>query len=386
MEAIFCETLSLEVWKAKYGPMSRRTQANPPTDSSTTTSSLLADGSELDDKDKNVQPPVPTIPPLVADMHELTTASATNDEGSLGALHVAPAKEPRAVEMSPTEELSANEELAGEPMSNKNSAGELTLVQQLTVDKAVFDQEGERSAGEESIESNVVEVPVEKPAPQHSGHLRKAQEQQSYHACLRLIAFTTLLDDAQADVELPELNPDVHADPEHCWDITMMAVKGALASWKGKAVKAAMDEEIWSLIANGTWELVEKYLGLEIVHDRPAREVWLHQLTYVNKLHKHFIDEEWTRWILKTPLTVDAYAELTFDDEESQLREEEYRQKVGLLQFAATMTRLDIAFVCSKLGSGLTVRSDNHWREVDRCLHYLAETCDAALEFGDGPE
>ncbi|CAI7827345.1 unnamed protein product [Closterium sp. NIES-54] len=322
--------------------------------------------------------------------------------------------------MSPTEELSANEELAGEPMSNKNSAGELTLVQQLTVDKAVFDQEGERSAGEESIESNVVEVPVEKPAPQHSGHLRKAQEQQSYHACLRLIAFTTLLDDAQADVELPELNPDVHADPEHCWDITMMAVKGALASWKGKAVKAAMDEEIWSLIANGTWELVEWPRGVNVMKNHwvlmtkyhvdntvackkarlvvkgfthmynvnydKTREVWLHQLTYVNKLHKHFIDEEWTRWILKTPLTVDAYAELTFDDEESQLREEEYRQKVGLLQFAATMTRLDIAFVCSKLGSGLTVRSDNHWREVDRCLHYLAETCDAALEFGDGPE
>ncbi|CAI7742975.1 unnamed protein product [Closterium sp. NIES-54] len=132
---------------------------------------------------------------------------------------------------------------------------------------------------------------------------------------------------------------------------------------------------------------VEKYLGLEIVHDRPTRKLWLHQLTYVNKLHMHFIDEEWTRWILKTLLTVDAYAELTFNDEESQSREEEeYRQKVGSLHFAATMTRLDIAFVCSKLGSSLTVRSDNHWREVDRCLHCLAETCDAALEFGGGPE
>ncbi|CAI7764255.1 unnamed protein product [Closterium sp. NIES-54] len=49
-------------------------------------------------------------------------------------------------------------------------------------------------------------------------------------------------------------------------------------------------------------------------------------------------------------------------------------------------TRPDIAFVCSKLGSGLTVRSDRHWREVDRCLAYLADTCDTALEFGGGPE
>ncbi|CAI5505546.1 unnamed protein product [Closterium sp. Naga37s-1] len=108
---------------------------------------------------------------------------------------------------------------------------------------------------------------------------------------------------------------------------------------------------------------VEKYLGLEIVRYRPARKLWLHQQVYVDKL------------------------QLMFDDEEFQSREEaEYRQKVGSLQIASTTTRPDIAFACSKLGSGLTVRSDNHWREVDRCLHYLAETRDAALEFGGGPE
>ncbi|CAI7875703.1 unnamed protein product [Closterium sp. NIES-54] len=91
--------------------------------------------------------------------------------------------------------------------------------------------------------------------------------------------------------------------------------------------------------------------------------------------------------IPKTPVSVDAYAELTFDGEEAREREEEeYRQKVGSLQFAATTTRLDITFVCSKLGSGLTVRSDQHWREVDRCLAYLADNRDTALEFGGGLE
>ncbi|CAI7756307.1 unnamed protein product [Closterium sp. NIES-53] len=30
--------------------------------------------------------------------------------------------------------------------------------------------------------------------------------------------------------------------------------------------------------------------------------------------------------------------------------------------------------------------SDQHWREVDRCLAYLADTRDTALEFGGGPE
>ncbi|CAI7834562.1 unnamed protein product, partial [Closterium sp. NIES-53] len=132
---------------------------------------------------------------------------------------------------------------------------------------------------------------------------------------------------------------------------------------------------------------VVKYLGLEIMLDRPARKLWLHQQGYADKLRMRFIDEEQGGRVPKTPVSVDAYAELTFNDEEAQEREEEeYRRKVGSLQFATTTTRLDIAFACSKLGSGLTVRSDQHWCEVDRCLAYLADTCDTALEFGSGPE
>ncbi|CAI7755756.1 unnamed protein product [Closterium sp. NIES-53] len=84
---------------------------------------------------------------------------------------------------------------------------------------------------------------------------------------------------------------------------------------------------------------VIKYLGLEIVRDRPTRQ---HQQNSC----------------------ADA----------QEREEEDYRQKFGSLQFAATTTRLDIAFACSKLGSGLTVRSDQHLREVDRRLAYLADT------------
>ncbi|CAI7770038.1 unnamed protein product [Closterium sp. NIES-54] len=87
------------------------------------------------------------------------------------------------------------------------------------------------------------------------------------------------------------------------------------------------------------------------------------------------------------PVSIDAYAELTLDDEEAQERqEEEYRQKVGLQEFATTTTRPDIAFAFSKPGSGLTMRSDQHWRKVNRCLAYLANTRDTALEFGGKPE
>ncbi|CAI7837195.1 unnamed protein product [Closterium sp. NIES-54] len=131
---------------------------------------------------------------------------------------------------------------------------------------------------------------------------------------------------------------------------------------------------------------VVKYLGLEIVRNRPARKLWLHQQGYADKLCRRFIDEEQGGRVPKTPVSVDAYAEFTFDDDEAQERQEEEYWKVDSLQFAATMTRPDIAFTCSKLGRGLTVRSDKHWREVDHCLAYLANTRGTALEFGGGAE
>ncbi|CAI7879046.1 unnamed protein product [Closterium sp. NIES-54] len=113
---------------------------------------------------------------------------------------------------------------------------------------------------------------------------------------------------------------------------------------------------------------VQKYLGLEIVHDRSARKLWLHQQGYAVKLRRRFLDEEQTGHILKMLVLVDDYVELTFDDEEAQERqEEEYRQKVGSLQFAATTTRTDIAFTCNKLRSGLTPADI-----LTKALHYLA--------------
>ncbi|CAI7754321.1 unnamed protein product [Closterium sp. NIES-54] len=134
------------------------------------------------------------------------------------------------------------------------------------------------------------------------------------------------------------------------------------------------------------YQALDGYLGLEIVRDRPARKLWLHQQGYADKLRRRFIDKEQGGRVPKMPVSVDAYANLTFDDEEVQEREEEYQHKVGSLQFAAATTRPDIAFACSKLGSGLTVRSNQHWREVDRYLAYLADTRNTALEFGGGPE
>ncbi|CAI7908921.1 unnamed protein product [Closterium sp. NIES-53] len=88
VEAIFYETMFLEVWKVTHGPASARAQTNSPTESSTTSFPLLFEVDEAADEDvQDVHPSppplVPAAPPLVTDLPEQTLLSATSDEGSL---------------------------------------------------------------------------------------------------------------------------------------------------------------------------------------------------------------------------------------------------------------------------------------------------------------
>ncbi|CAI5962545.1 unnamed protein product [Closterium sp. NIES-65] len=511
-DVVFYETLSLEVWKSELGPASGRTRATPSTDTSTATLPLLSEVSEQVDEDPAVAPaspfPAPSSRPLPVELGGLTSPAAqkraaeeTPDETAEEIAEETAeeiAEEPAASRQLTGEQEAAKptaEQLAGElllngkrvseklsngmPVSEKPSTGEPSNAELALEERATKEQ------FDDGTSSDVMEV---QPRPRKSGRIRRPPD------FFVSVAFTTVYDvddddlaydDAEDDEEFSELDPDMHADPEHRWDIATMT---ALASWKGPAVKAAMEEEIRSLINMGTWELVERplgvygadyderyapvssyvtlriflsivavldfnlmqldmknaflqskldrvlymyqadyfndgtsrmckllkslyrlkqspllwykalndvlvlvyvddllaassstamlkelkellevafelreispvqqYLGLEIVRDRPARKLWLHQQGYADKLRRRFIDEEQTGRTLKTP-------------------------------FAATTTRPDIEFACSKLGSGLTARSDQHWREVDRCLAYLDDTRDTALEFGGGPE
>ncbi|CAI7890898.1 unnamed protein product [Closterium sp. NIES-53] len=489
VEVIFYETLSLEVWKAKFGPASGRMQAHPPMDTSMASVPLLTEVDEPADEDvvEVLLPPVVLAPPFPgADWPALTPVSANGDEGSLEVSPVAPAsgfaggRQGAKLTDQNGKPSTTGEQQTGEPVEQEAAAG--------------VQSTGELPK-EESTDSDVVEVLIMKPELRRTGRARRPPEWLSFHACLPPAAFTAeynevigdlLYDDAKEIEELPELDPDMHAEPEHRWDIATMTVKEALASWKGEAVKAAMEEEIRNFVVMGTWELVErprgvnimknrwvlmtkyrlddtfecekarlvvkgftqvcgadydetyslvssyvtlriflsivaildlnlmqldmknaflqrkldgvlylyqqdylimgpagvllgagwkksqvdealyfkasdngvtywvlvyvdnllaassslamlkelkelledafklreispvvKYLGLEIVRDRPARKLWLHQQGYADKLRMRFIDEEQGSRVPNTPVSVDAYAELTFDDEEA---------------------------------------------------------------------
>ncbi|CAI7934334.1 unnamed protein product [Closterium sp. NIES-54] len=539
-DVVFYENMSLEVWKLEHGSASGRTPTIPPTDTSTATLPLLAEvgepaGEDIEDVPSPFPSPSPHAPPLVADLRGLTPVSASDDEGRSGASPMASAKsivggrrdaqqvDVRVYSTSPGEEQVEEVQptvSAEEPTTREKLAGNPAEVQQDDEGSEAGDDGGD---AKESTDSDVVEV---QRGPWQSGRNRRPPD--FYVPAAFTTAYYEIDDDlqydnAKDDEDFPELKPDMHADPEHRWDISTMTVKEALASWKGKAAKAAMEEEIRSLVVMGTWELVErppgvnimknrwvltmkyhiddtvkcekarlvvkgftqvygadydetyapvssyvtlriflsivtvldlnlmqldmknaflqskldrvlyiyrpgyfndgagwvckllkslyclkqlpllwyralvgmllgagwkksqvdtalyfnvgddkaafelreilpmqKYLRLEIVRDMSMRKLWLHQQGYADKLRRQFLDKEQNVCTPKTP--------------------------VGSLQFAATTTTPDIAFVCSKLGSGLIVKSNQHWREVDRCLTYLANTRDTALEFGGGAE
>ncbi|CAI7835953.1 unnamed protein product, partial [Closterium sp. NIES-53] len=137
----------------------------------------------------------------------------------------------------------------GEPTVGEKSAGMAIVVQQDAEGSDAGDDEGDAN---KSTDSDVVEV---QPGLRRTGQLRRPPDffvPAAFTMVYDEVDDDLLYDDTVEDEDLPELDLDMHADPEHCWDIATMMVKEALASSKGKAVKATMEEEIRILISMGT--------------------------------------------------------------------------------------------------------------------------------------
>ncbi|CAI7875190.1 unnamed protein product [Closterium sp. NIES-53] len=289
-DVVFYDSMLLEVWKSEHGPASGRTPTIPPTDTSTATLPLLAEVSEPAAEDVEDDPSpfpssAPRAPPLVADLLWLTPVSASGDEGRSGsASPVAPAKsidadggevgkggrnkaaaDRGAGSSQADQEADATRQSAEEPTTGEKSSGKLAEVQ--------LDNEGSEAGDDggdakESTDNDVVEVQC---GPRQSGRIRRLPN--FYVPAAFTTAYDEVDDDLQYDdaeeyEDFSELGLDMHADPEHRWDISTMTVKEALASWKGKAVKASMEEEIRSLVGMRTWELVERPRGVNIMKNR----------------------------------------------------------------------------------------------------------------------
>ncbi|CAI5930399.1 unnamed protein product [Closterium sp. NIES-64] len=262
-DVVFYEEMSLAEWKTEHGSVSGRSSPTPPSNTSSATLPLLAEVGELAIEDvEDVRPPTPPpptpAPPLVADLRGLTSVSASGDEGSSGTSPSAkciaggrrderqvdvglqststgdeqvekqvkdqrPTKEQVAV--MPTKEQSATGQSAGEPTIGEKSAGTPTTGEKLAGTPAEEQQDVEGSDNSDDG-GDAEEV---QPGPRRSGRLRRPPD------FFVPAAFTTMR---------------------------------ALASWKGLAVKAAMEEEIRSLLNMGTWELVERPPGVNVMKNR----------------------------------------------------------------------------------------------------------------------
>jgi hypothetical protein len=121
------------------------------------------------------------------------------------------------------------------------------------------------------------------------------------------------------------------------------------------------------------------FLGIHVLRDRNSRKLWLSQQAYIDKLASRFnIDTPG-----KFPDTPMAELELMPSTKiATKAQIEQYQRKTGSILFAATTTRPDIAFACSRLARFNTNPDETHHEAADRVLKYLYHTRGYAIQFG----
>jgi hypothetical protein len=58
-----------------------------------------------------------------------------------------------------------------------------------------------------------------------------------------------------------------------------------------------------------------------------------------------------------------------------------YSQMIGSLMYLASATRSNISFAVSKLSWFTSNSGDNHWRALERVMHYLVGTMDYKIHY-----
>jgi Reverse transcriptase (RNA-dependent DNA polymerase) len=123
------------------------------------------------------------------------------------------------------------------------------------------------------------------------------------------------------------------------------------------------------------------FLGIHVLRDRQSRKLWLSQQAYIDKLTARFNIDDTER----PPTTPMSDIELMPSPGTATKKELElYQRKTGSILFAATTTRPDIAFACSRLARFNTNPDKSHHEAADKVLRYLNHTRGHALQFGHG--
>ena len=122
------------------------------------------------------------------------------------------------------------------------------------------------------------------------------------------------------------------------------------------------------------------FLGIRILRNRSERKVWLCQDSYIRKIATRFGLAN-TQKDVRTPLPYDGLPHGAASSEVNPQLVYAYQQRVGSLNFAAVISRPDIAYPASKLSQFLRNPTSAHVAAADRAISYLNSTPTLAIEF-----
>lgn len=120
------------------------------------------------------------------------------------------------------------------------------------------------------------------------------------------------------------------------------------------------------------------FLGIRITRDRATRSLTICQDSYINKICKRF-EEALLQKKVHTPLPLATL--LPNEEQASPSQIIEMQQKVGSINFAAVITRPDIALAASMLSEHLQNPSWKHIDAANHCLSYLYCTQRLAITY-----
>ena len=126
---------------------------------------------------------------------------------------------------------------------------------------------------------------------------------------------------------------------------------------------------------------LEWFLGIHIARDRAKHLLSLCQESYIDKLVNKFSIDLTTK--VSNPLPVSQLNK--YEGRATPQEIHAYQQRVGSINFAAVISRPDIAHAASKLSEFLTNPSKFHLECADRTIQYLGQSKTLAIRFNPDP-
>lgn len=125
------------------------------------------------------------------------------------------------------------------------------------------------------------------------------------------------------------------------------------------------------------------FVGMEIRRNREDKEIFICQEGYVNRLLEKFNMKNCKSQTTPSDCSSQLHTGQcpTNDNEKKDMESVPFREAVGGLMFAATVSRPDIMFSISQVSRFLNNPGPEHWTAVKRILRYLQGSKDKGIKY-----